>query len=127
MSERDDVVDRYRRYLAACNRRDWVALGTHVADTIRVNGVVRTREQYIADVVRTVTVFPDYTWELQRTVVEGEWLAVRLRGTGTRMAEFLGAPGDGSRVETDELDLYRFLDGLIVEVEGAVDNARLRS
>jgi predicted ester cyclase len=50
---------------------------------------------------------------------------VHLHDTGTRLGEFLGAAGDGTRVETDEFDMYRLVDGLIVEVEGTADNARL--
>lgn len=32
---------------------------------------------------------------------------------------------DGARVATDELDMYRVVEGLICEVVGTVDNARL--
>jgi hypothetical protein len=39
--------------------------------------------------------------------LEGEWLAVHLHDVGTRAAAFLTAPGDGTRIETDELDMYR--------------------
>jgi hypothetical protein len=37
----------------------------------------------------------------------------------------MGAPGDGSRVETEEFDMYRIVGGRIHEVEGTADNARL--
>lgn len=96
-----------------------------LAETVLVNGVERSRAEYIGDVARTVAVFPDYRWEIRRVVHEGEWLAVHLYDRGTRHSEFLGAAGDGSRVETDEFDMYRIVDGLIVEVEGTADNARL--
>jgi hypothetical protein len=59
--------------------------------------------------------------------LEGEWLAVHLHDVGTRAGAFLIAPGDGTRIETDELDMYRIVDGLIHEVEGTADNARLCS
>lgn len=36
---------------------------------------------------------------------------MHLRSTGTRVGEFLGEPGDGARVETDEFDIYRIVDG----------------
>lgn len=125
MASRGEVVRRYREYLDACNRRDWDGLAGFLAETVLVNGVERSRAEYVADVVRTVAVFPDYRWEMRRVVHEGEWLAVHLYDTGTRQGEFLGAAGDGSRVETDEFDMYRMVDGLIVEVEGTADNARL--
>ncbi|MEU0090705.1 ester cyclase [Kribbella sp. NPDC006257] len=126
MSSRDEVVRRYRDYLDACNRRAWDEIGTFVADSVLVNGIIRSRSEYIADVQHTFSIFPDYRWELRRAVQEGEWLAVHLYDTGTRRDEFLGAPGDGSPVETHEFDMYRIVKGLIVEVEGTADNARLR-
>jgi predicted ester cyclase len=122
---RDQVVRRYEQYLDACNRRAWDELGAFVADCVLVNGSVRSRREYVADVVATTSTFPDYQWELRRVVVEGDWLAVHLYDTGTRVGDFLGARGDGARVETDEFDMYRIVDGLIVEVEGTADNARL--
>ena len=125
MPSRAEVVLRYRGYLEACNRRAWDELGSFLADSVLVNGVVRSRSEYVADVIRTTTVFPDYRWELRRAILEGEWLAVHLYDAGTRVGEFLGAPGDGSPVETDEFDMYRIVDGLILEVEGTADNARL--
>jgi predicted ester cyclase len=102
VSNRDSVVRRYEQYLEAGNRRSWEELG-----------------------LATTATFPDYRWELRRVVLEGDWLAVHLRDTGTRVGGFLGARGDGARVETDEFDMYRVIDGLIVELEGTADNARL--
>jgi predicted ester cyclase len=125
MSSRVELISRYRDYLEACNRRAWDELGTFVADSVLVNGITRSRSEYVADVVRTTTIFPDYQWDIRRVVHEGEWLAVHLYDTGTRHGEFLGAEGDGSPVETDEFDMYRIVDGLILEVEGTADNARL--
>jgi predicted ester cyclase len=123
---RDEVVRRYAEYIDACNRRDWNELGTFVGESVLVNGSARSRREYVADVMATTEAFPDYRWELRRVVVEGEWLAVHLHDTGTRIGRFLDAPGDGARVETDEFDMYRVVEGLIIEVEGTADNARLR-
>lgn len=125
MPSRDEVVRRYSEYLDACNRRAWGELSGYVADHVLVNGSVRSRREYVADIEATTLVFPDYRWELRRVVLEGEWLAVHLHDTGTRRGDFLGARGDGARVETDEFDMYRIVDGLILEVVGTADNARL--
>jgi predicted ester cyclase len=125
MLSRDEVVRRYREYIDACNRRAWDEVGGYVADRVLVNGSARSRREYVADVAATISVFPDYRWELRRVVLEGEWLAVHLHDTGTRLGDFLGARGNGAQVETDEFDMYRIVDGLIVEVEGTADNARL--
>lgn len=126
MTTRDEILDRYREYLEACNRQDWDAIGTYVTDSVLVNGSRRSRAEYVADIKRTIAIFPDYHWDFRRAVCEGEWLAVHLHDTGTREGDYLGAPGDGSPVETDDFNLYRIVDGLIVELEGTADNARLR-
>ncbi len=73
----------------------------------------------------TTVPFPDYRWDLRRAIVAGEWLAVHLHDSATRAGAFLCASGDGARVQTDEFDMYRIIDGLIHEVEGTADNARL--
>jgi predicted ester cyclase len=125
MVTRDELVRRYERYLDACNRQAWDELAEYVADSVLVNGKTRSRREYIDDIRATISVFPDYRWQLRRTVLEDQWLAVHLRDTGTRMGDFLGARGDGRKVETDEFNMYRIVDGVIVEVEGTADNARL--
>lgn len=125
MTDRTALIARYCAYLDACNDRDWDALVRFLADRVLVNGQEQTPEEYVSNVRATVEIFPDYRWELRRAVVEGEWLAIHLHDTGTRARPFLGAPGDNSAVETDEFDLYRIVDGLIHEVEGTADNARL--
>lgn len=116
MPNREDVIADYSRYLDACNRRDWAEVGAHVADRVLVNGTERSREEYVGDVRTTTDRFPDYRWRLVRTVLEGEWLAVQLHDT---------ASADGVALQTDEFDLYRIVDGLIVELAGTADNARL--
>lgn len=122
----DVALTFYRRYLEACNARAWSELAAAVAPSVLVNGSVSTRSEYVADVQATVGAFPDYSWELRRLIVEGEWIAVHLADRGSRSSTFLGAPGDGANVETDEFDMYRIVGGEIVEVEGTADNDRLR-
>jgi len=72
-----------------------------------------------------VHVFPDYQWQLRRAVVESPWLAVHLQTSGTRQRPFLNAPGDRTRVSSDEFVMYRTEQLKIVELWGTADNARL--
>ncbi|WP_433306556.1 ester cyclase [Actinoplanes sp. CA-030573] len=121
-----ETLERYTAYLAACNDRDWAAVAGFVHSAVLVNGVRRTREQYVDDIRKTVAVFPDYTWEIRHVVRQAPWLAVHLHDRGTRHRPFLGAPGDRSPVETDEFAMYRIAGGRIAELWGTADNARLR-
>lgn len=120
------ILEMYTAYLAACNNRDWETIARLVDPSVLVNGIQRTREQYVDDIKKTVAVFPDYAWELRHTVEQPPWLAVHLHDTGTRHRSFLGAPGDLSPVETDEFAMYRIDNGRITELWGTSDNARLR-
>jgi predicted ester cyclase len=115
----------YTAYLAACNDRAWETIADFVYSSVLVNGIPRTREQYVDDIRKTIAVFPDYVWELRHVVEQPPWLAVHLHDTGTRHQEFLGAPGDLSAVETDEFAMYRITAGRIAELWGTADNARL--
>ena len=125
MAGREVLIHQYEQYLDACNRRAWNEIEGYVADRVLVNGKAQSRGEYIANIIATTEVFPDYRWELRRTVVEGEWIAVHLGDSGTRTQTFMSAPGDARRVTTIEFDMYRWVDGVIVEVEGTADNARL--
>jgi aspartyl-tRNA synthetase len=120
------ILEMYTAYLAACNDRAWETIAGFVHSSVLVNGVQRTREQYVDDIRKTIAVFPDYTWELRHVVEESPWIAVHLHDTGTRHETFLGAPGDRSPVETDEFAMYRVIDRRIAELWGTPDNARLR-
>jgi predicted ester cyclase len=120
------ILEMYTAYLAACNNRDWETIAGFVHSWVLVNGIQRTREQYVDDIKKTVAVFPDYVWELRHTVEQQPWLAVHLHDVGTRHQTFLGAPGDLSLVETDEFAMYRITEGRIAELWGTADNARLR-
>ncbi len=122
---REQIIERYEAYLHVCNRHAWGELAPFLAATVIVNGHVRNKAEYAADLANLDHAFPDYRWELHRAVVEGDWLAVRLRGSGTRTGTFRTAQGDGTRVETDELNMYRIAGDVIHELEGTADNARL--
>ncbi len=125
MTARAEVIRRYLDYLDACTRHARNELPPFLAETMLVNGQSRTQAEYVADLMATIDVFPDYSWDLRRALVDGQWLAVHLTAGGTRAGDFLWATGDGSRVQTDEFDMYRIVDGLIHEVHGTADNARL--
>ncbi|WP_328475021.1 ester cyclase [Actinoplanes sp. NBC_00393] len=120
------MLEMYRSYLAACNERAWDTIAEFLHPSVLVNGIPRTREQYVDDIRKTIAVFPDYAWQLRHVVQQPPWLAVHLHATGTRHQDFLGAPGDLSPVETDEFAMYRIADGRIAELWGTADNARLR-
>jgi predicted ester cyclase len=65
-----------------------------------------------------VEAFPDYQWELQRLLVDDQWLAARLYGTGTHTGPFRGITATGRIIRTQELVIYRTVGGKIAECWG---------
>ncbi len=82
------------------------------------SGPVDGLTAYIDGVRAVCTAFPDYHWELQELVVEEDRLAARLIGQGTHTGPFSGIAPTGRKVSTQELVIYRFADGKIVQCWG---------
>jgi predicted ester cyclase len=121
----DALVERYMGYNAICNHHTFDELAPYLAEIVLVNGTRRTVQEYIDDLFDVHRAFPDYRWEVQRTVHEGPWLAVHLRDTGTHLGPWRGTAPTGRPLSTDEFAMYRFEDDRIAEVWVTADNARL--
>ena len=116
--ESADVAARYERYLACCNERRFDQLGEFVSEQVTGSGPVDGLAAYIDGVRAVYTAFPDYHWDLQQRVVEGDTVAARLVGRGTHTGPFGNIAPTGRRIRTQELVFYRFADGKIVECWG---------
>lgn len=115
---RADAVDLYERYLACCNEHRVDALGDFVDGSVSGSGPDDGLAAYVEGVRAVVTGFPDYRWEVQQLVVDGDTLAARLVGQGTHTGAFEGIAPTGRTVRTQELVFYRLAGGKIVEVWG---------
>jgi predicted ester cyclase len=115
-AEGEDLLAFYRRYLQRCNEHRFDELGEFVAND--VNGPTVGLSRYVAGLHAVVDAFPDYHWELQRLLVDDPWLAARLYGTGTHTGLFRGIAATGRVIRTQELVIYRTVDGKIVESWG---------
>lgn len=115
---RAELLDVYERYLACCNDRRHDELGEFVAADVTGSGPVDGLAAYVEGVAAITTGFPDYRWEPQQVLVDGDTVAVRLRGRGTHRGTFAGIPATGRAVDVQELVVYRFRDGRIVECWG---------
>jgi predicted ester cyclase len=119
-SKREDLLVFYGRYLKRCNEHRFDELGEFVADD--VSGTTEGLSRYITGLRAVVEAFPDYQWELQRLLVDDQWLAARLYGTGTHTGPFHGIAATGRVIRTQELVIYRTDDGKIVECWGDLDS-----
>lgn len=112
----------YRQYNEHCNQHRFDELVNFVHRDVRVNGEVQGLTDYVAGLEAVVAAFPDYRWDLQHLVVDGDWIAAHFLDTGRHSGPFLGVAATGRHVQTQEFSFYRVVDGLIVEVWVAADN-----
>ncbi len=113
---RDELLVFYDRYLQRCNEHRFDELGEFVAD--EVNGPEEGLKNYVDGLHAVVEGFPDYQWDLQRLLIDGDWLAARLYGTGTHTGPFRGIAATGRAIRTQELVIYRIANGKIAECWG---------
>jgi predicted ester cyclase len=120
-----DLAARYRRYNAVCNEHRFADLGEFVTDDIVVNGEATGLAGYIAGLAAVVRAFPDYRWDLQHLLVDGDVVAAHFLDSGTHRGEWLGVAPTGRRVTTQEFAFYRWSGGRIAEVWVTADNLRV--
>ncbi len=67
--------------------------------------------------------FPDVHMEIIDLIAEDDEVVGRFTCSGTHLGDWLGHPPTGRRFEAiDEVSIYRFRDGRIVETWGVEDN-----
>ena len=59
--------------------------------------------------------FPDWTEKIELIVAEGDFVAIHFSSTGTNKGSFLGNPATGKQIHTNDMSIYRIVDGKIVE------------
>jgi steroid delta-isomerase-like uncharacterized protein len=73
------------------------------------------REALASAVMAHRRAFPDWTEDVERVIIDREWLTVRFTSRGTNTGEFLGKAPTGNRVEISEVVIFRLEDGQIAE------------
>ena len=115
----------YGRYNEVCNSHRFELLSDYVHEDVQVNGERQGLSDYIAGLRSVADAFPDYRWELQHLLIDGDWLAAHFMDSGQHAGAFLGVAASGRRVLTQEFAFYRVANGRIVEVWVTADNLRL--
>jgi predicted ester cyclase len=91
--------------------------------------VDETRGQFAEQSKRRIiawrTAFPDFSTSIEQVVAEGDWIAFRLRHSGTHRGEYLGVAPTGRRVEFTSMVFNRIENGVVVENWGLHDNETL--
>nr|WP_205708560.1 ester cyclase [Kineococcus siccus] len=108
----------YEGYLRCCNEHRVGDLGEFVAEDVSGSGPVDGLAAYVDGVREVITGFPDYHWDLQQVLVDGDTVAARLVGRGTHTGVFAGIAPTGRRLSTQELVVYRIVGRRIVNCWG---------
>lgn len=117
-ADEDAATALYERYLARCNEHRFEELGEFVSEHVSGSGPVDGLAAYTNGVKAVGAAFPDYHWDLQQRLVDGDTIAARLVGRGTHTAPFSGIAPTGRRIQVQELVVYRIADGKIVNCWG---------
>jgi steroid delta-isomerase-like uncharacterized protein len=59
--------------------------------------------------------FPDWAEEIKQIVAEGDFVAIRWTSTGTNTGSFRGNPPTGQKIQTNDMSIFRIVDGKIIE------------
>ena len=59
--------------------------------------------------------FPDWAENINQIIAEGDLVMIHFTSTGTNLGSFMGNPPTGKRIQVNEMTIYRFVDGKIVE------------
>lgn len=107
----------YRRLLDATNERDDGARDQSL-DQLCAPDVAAAIKGVFATLFRA---FPDLHVSVEDLLEDGDKVVARQIVTGTNTGEFLGRAPTGRSVRYDEIFIFRFADGRVVEFWGAVD------
>jgi predicted ester cyclase len=65
--------------------------------------------------------FPDVRAEIKEIFAGGDWVAARLRWTGTHTGEFIGLAPTGKSFSITEIEIVQCADGRIVDLRNLFD------
>lgn len=126
---RDELEAHYRRYIACLNERRIDEAAAFYADRLLYNGKHISRDEWRRTAIEdSFDALPDLQWHIEHLVIEGDYVAARLRDTGTLRKPWQGLTPTQSPASFGENVFYRFRDdGRTDEVWSIVDVLALRS
>ncbi len=121
-----DLREFYLRYIEALNAHEIHRMDEFINDETTLNGEPGTRDQVVAVLNGDIDAVPDFHWDLQELLFDGDRLAARLVNTGTPAKEWLGVEPTGSSFEITEYAIYQVRDGRFVHMTALHDAETLR-
>jgi predicted ester cyclase len=111
----------YDLYLQHCNSHNFEAMESFYTSPLNVNDEPWSPEKVTAQFKPLVAAFPDWHWEVKHLTIEGDYLALHFKLTGTHQGSFQGVEATGRRVTSSQFTLYHVVDGKFGDVWDLVD------
>jgi predicted ester cyclase len=118
----DQYRELYASYLQHCNAHNFEAMQSfYSSPTVQINDEPWTPEKVTAQFAPLVSVFPDWHWEMRNLAVDGDFLALHFKVSGTHQGAFQGVEATGRTVNVSQFTLYHVVDGKFAEVWDLID------
>ena len=119
----------FKRFHEAANTGDFDFLAKTIDEVVAPDAVIRTPlpiEATGADALKQIwamllRIYPDIHLTVEDLIGEGDKVVGRTTVTGTHRGEFMGVAPTGNSVTYNEMFIFRFADGRVVETWGVVD------
>jgi steroid delta-isomerase-like uncharacterized protein len=121
--------DTFRRFQDAMNTCDVEFISKTIDELVAADATIRTPlpdDATGAEKLKQVwTVLlqgmPDLQLDVEDLIGEDDKVVARIVVTGTHRGEYMGLAPTGKRIAYDEIFIFRFADGRVVETWGVVD------
>jgi steroid delta-isomerase-like uncharacterized protein len=119
----------FKRFHEAANSGNWELLSKTIDEMVAPDAVIRTPlpiDATGAELLKQVwamllRVYPDIHLTVDDVIAEGDKVVARNTVTGTHQGEFMGVGPTGKSVTYNEIFIFRFANGRVVETWGVVD------
>jgi steroid delta-isomerase-like uncharacterized protein len=131
MSTAEELSNKatFQRFHEAANTGDVEHLAKTIDEIVASDAVIRTPlpiDATGAELLKQVwtmllRVYPDIHLTVDDVIAEGDKVVARNTVRGTHRGEFMGVGPTGKSVTYNEIFIFRFADGRVVETWGVVD------
>jgi predicted ester cyclase len=119
----------FQRFHDAANTGDIGVISKAIDEFVAPDAVIRTPlpiDATGADALKQIwamllRIYPDIHLTVEDLIAEGDKVVGRTTVTGTHQGEFMGVASTGNSVTYNEMFIFRFADGRVVETWGVVD------
>lgn len=118
----DQYRELYASYLKHCNAHNFEAMQSFYSfPTVSINDEPWTPTRVTAQFGPLMSAFPDWHWEIRNLSVDGDFLALHFKVSGTHQGAFQGIEATGRAVNVSQFTLYHVVNGKFAEVWDLID------